>query len=371
MKTCIFLSALFLLTFSSNEYSAQTKLLPGFIPEEYAQMLEVTSRQRDTTTVYSDGLPYPEKCRLVYRSPETGLNNRWDLWLRDDSVGIISIRGTVPQANSWSENFFAAMVPAKGSMIIDSNYVFIYKLAEKNTAGVHAGWLTGLAHLVPSIITQINEHYAFGIKDYIIIGHSQGGALSYLLYSYLHYLKAPRIPDDIKFKVYCSAPPKPGNMFYAYDFDYISRGGWGLRVFNSEDWVPQMPVSVQTLNDFSKNNPYVERDSLMSKMTFFQKLIFEYLLGNMNRDLNEASNLLQSYLGKGVYDEMIKKFLPGFPEPEYMKDAYYYPCGIPIVLMPQPGYDEVLKSETEIPLMFKNHMPVAYYYLLEKIYLEK
>lgn len=371
MKKSVSLLTALLIVLTFNNCISQSKLKPGFIPEEYAQMLEVTSRQRDTTTVYSVGLPYPEKCRMVYRSHETGLNNRWDLWLRDDSVGIISIRGTVPEANSWSENFFAAMVPAKGSIIIDSDYVFIYKLAEKSTAGVHAGWLTGLAHLVPSVITQINEHYAFGIKDYIIIGHSQGGAISYLLYSYLHYLDAERIPEDVNFKVYCSAPPKPGNLFYAYDFDYISRGGWALRVYNSDDWVPQMPVSVQTLNDFSKYNPYVERDSLIAKMTFFQKLIFEYLLGNMNRDLNDASDLLQRYLGKGVYDEMIKKYLPGFPEPEYLKDAYYYPCGIPIVLMPQPGYDEVLKSETEIPLMFKNHMPAAYYYLLEKIYLGK
>lgn len=371
MKKSIYLFTALTIISGFANCIAQSKLNPGFIPEEYRQLLEITSRQRDSSEVFPYVIPYPENCRLAFRSDEVGLSNRWDLWIRNDSVGIISIRGTIPKADSWSENFYAAMVPAKGSMIIDSDYVFIYKLAEKSNAGVHAGWLTGLAYLVPSIVTKINEQYANGIKNYIIIGHSQGGAIAYLLYSYLHYLDRQRIPEDVKFKVYCSAPPKPGNLFYAYDFDFISRGGWALRVFNTEDWVPQMPVSVQTLKDFSRDNPYIERDSMMAKMGFMQKLVFEYILGKMKNNLNDAGSTLHEYLGTPVYEKMITKYLPGFPEPVYLKDSYYYPCGIPIVLMPQPGYDEVIKSETEIPLLFKNHMPLPYYFLLEKIYLEK
>ncbi len=52
-------------------------------------------------------------------------------------------------------------------------------------------------------------------------------------------------------------------------------------------------------------------------------------------------------------------------------DSYYYPCGMPVVLMKQPGYEEVIANEPEIPLLFKNHMITPYYYLLNKIYFNK
>lgn len=275
------------------------------------------------------------------------------------------------RANSWAEDFYAAMVPAKGSIIINKDFVFIYKLAESSKASVHTGWLTGLAYLSGPIITKINEYYARGIKDYLIMGHSQGGAIAYLLTSYLHYLDKLRIPSDIRFKTYCSAPPKPGNLFYSYDYDFITRGGWALRVYNSEDWVPQTPISVQTVKDFSEVNPYSEREYLVEKMNFIDKIIFDYIVGRLNGTLEDSRDLLDEYSGKMIYEYSISKYLPEFPEPLYTKDSYYYPCGIPVVLMKQPGYDEVIANEPEIPLLFKNHTITSYYYLLNKIYFNK
>ncbi|MEO8210173.1 MAG: lipase family protein [bacterium] len=346
---------------------SQTKLKAGFDPQEYKQLLEISARQLDTPWTYVK-IPFPGKCKMIYRSDAVGLNNRWDFWVRDDSVGIISIRGTVETANSWSENYYAAMVPASGSIVIDKDFVFIYKLAASGRASIHAGWLTGLAYLSNSIVTKINEMYASGIKNYLIMGHSQGGAIAYLLTSYLYYLDKERIPGDVKFKTYCSAAPKPGNLFYSYDFDFITRGGWAMRVYNSEDWVPQTPISVQTFKDFSEVNPYADKDSLMVKMSFVDKLVFEYLVNRLTDNLNDARNLLDEYFGKMIYNKSISKFLPGFPEPEYSKDAYYYPCGVPVVLMKQSGYDELLKTETKIPELFENHMIDSYYFLLNKIY---
>lgn len=345
---------------------AQSKLSPGFDPSEYKQLLEMYVRQADTP--WTAGIPFPENCKMVYRSDSVGLNNRWDLWIRDDSVGIISIRGTVMSQNSWAEDFYAAMVPASGSIIIKNDFVFSYKLAESHKANVHAGWLIGLAYLSNSIVTKINEYHAQGIKNYLIIGHSQGGALAYLLTSYLHYLDKERIPPDVNFKTYCSAPPKPGNLFYSYDFDFITRGGWALRVYNSEDWVPETPLSVQTVRDFSEVNPYSDREFLLVKMNFIEKIIFDYILGKLKGSLDDARDIVNEYFGSEVYKHSIKKFLPEFPEPHYTGDAYYYPCGVPVVLMKQPGYDEILKSETKIPLLFKNHMIAPYYFLLNKIY---
>ncbi len=112
---------------SGRNVFSQTKLQPGFDPSEYRELLEISAHQIDTPwTNYP--IPYPEKCTLVYRSDSVGLDNRWDLWIRDDSIGIISIRGTTLAANSWAEDFYAAMVPAKGSIIINKKFNFITKL---------------------------------------------------------------------------------------------------------------------------------------------------------------------------------------------------------------------------------------------------
>ncbi len=369
MKNRFYILLLILLR-SVNSFSEDSdKLKPGFDPIEYRQLLEISHRQSDTPwTPANVILPYPEGCRMVYRSDSCGLDNRWDLWLKDDSVGIISIRGTTLSANSWAEDFYSSMVPAKGSIIISSKKIFFYKLAESGKANVHTGWLLGLAYLSESIIEKINEYHSKGVKDYLIIGHSQGGAIAYLLTSYLYYLDRGRIPEDIKLKTYCSAPPKPGNLFYSYDFDFITRGGWAFRVSNTEDWVPQCPLSVQTVKDFSTINPYSEREMLESKMSFIEKIIFNYIVGRLKSNLDNTKDLLNEYFGKMIYDNSIKKYLPGFPEPQYTGDFYFYPCGNPVILMKQPGYEEFKKSETKIPELFRNHMIPAYYFLLTKIY---
>ena len=82
-------------------------LKPGFDPKEYYEMLLLSNQQAD-----SPAFKIPDNYTMVYRSPVVGLLNRWDLFLRNDSVAVISIRGTTGAAMSWIENFYAAMVPA-------------------------------------------------------------------------------------------------------------------------------------------------------------------------------------------------------------------------------------------------------------------
>ena len=52
---------------------------------------------------------------------------------------------------------------------------------------------------------------------------------------------------SLNIKTYCSAAPKPGNLFYAYDFEHITEGGWAFNVVNSADWVPELPSTTQTV----------------------------------------------------------------------------------------------------------------------------
>ena len=153
-----------------------------------------------------------------------GLENRWDLWISSDSVAAISIRGSVAKALSWMANFYAGMVPAQGSLTLGDT--IRYKLTDNQAAAVHAGWLTSTLFLAADILPKIDSCHNAGIKDFIVTGHSQGGAISFILTTLLYQKQEEnKIPADIRFKTYCSAAPKPGNTQFAYEYENMTRGG--------------------------------------------------------------------------------------------------------------------------------------------------
>lgn len=351
-----------------NSLKGQNKLKPGFDPYEYKSLLEISAKQSDTsyTTVK---VPDPENYLMVYRSEVVGLDNRWDLWVSFDSVGVISIRGTTLKLESWLEDFYAGMIPACGALRIDSNKISRYKLANESNASVHVGWIVGLYYLVPSIIEKINEYYGKGIKEYLIMGHSQGASIAYLLRSYLYYTAKEKIPDDVQFKTYCSAAPKPGNLFYSYDFEFITRGGWAYRIANTQDWVPEMPFSIQTVDDMVKMNPFSEVDSSLKKMKPLKRFVLKAIYSSMMNSVKKAQKKFRKYLGYKVY-KLVNEELVNFEEPAYAKTIYYVTCGNPIILTPTTdAYDNYIKQQKRN--LFENHLIMPYYLLLKEIYLDK
>ncbi|HXB91701.1 MAG TPA: hypothetical protein VNU72_05395, partial [Puia sp.] len=81
---------------------SRAQLYPGFDGHEYIGLLRIGFTQHD---IRPGDTPVVSGFRLVYRSPEAGLFNRWDMWYRDyDSVAVISIRGTIGNTASWLEN---------------------------------------------------------------------------------------------------------------------------------------------------------------------------------------------------------------------------------------------------------------------------
>ena len=205
MKTRIILLAMFICLLVGHASAQTNRLKPGFEKAEFIEMLKVANGFADTVII-----GYPTTCKRGYRSPIIGLDNKWEIWQRDDGVGVISIRGTTLNPLGWLENFYAAMVPATGQLQLGPNETFSYKLAKNPRAAVHAGWLIGMAYLAKDIMPKLDSAVQKGTRDFIITGDSQGGAIAFLMTSYLHSQLGNRLPADVHFKTYCIAGPKPG-----------------------------------------------------------------------------------------------------------------------------------------------------------------
>lgn len=346
---------------------AQSKLKPEFDAKEYLEVLHLEWAHQDSTSKY---LPpkLPTNYKRVYRSPEVGLNNKFDVWLRDDSVGVICIRYT-SGGLSWLENFYSGMIKATGTLHLNDSINFSYKFSNDEKALVHHGWTIGVAYLMPLMTQKINEYYRQGVKEFIIVGHSQGAAMSYLTRSYLEYASEQIAPKNIRYKVYCSAAPKPGNLFYAYDFDFITRTGWAYRIVNAADWVPATPFTIETMDDLYPLNPFSKRKQILKKRT---NPLIRWYVNHAIKDIDQASKKVnrkyKKYLTKRT-SKFVKQNLKQYKSPDVEKSNYYMPAGIPIVLQPDSGYTEKFKSHTNN--VFVNHLFEPYIYLTELQYLKK
>jgi hypothetical protein len=361
MKKVILSAVLLLVCFSVLLHAENLK--PGFDKSEYAELLKISARQ---VNIPMDQVkaPAPEKFRFVYRSPEIGLSNQWDLWVSTDSMAVISIRGTAANMTSWLANFYAAMVPAKGSLTVSDQYQFEYNLTDDPKAAVHTGWLVATAFLVKDILPKIDSLYNLGTKNIFIMGHSQGGAISYLLTSHLWGLRATgKIPADLNFKTYCSAAPKPGNLYYAYHFENMTQEGWAFNVVNAADWVPEMPVTIQTVKDYNNVNPFVNAMPAIKKQKLWQRIILKKVYKKLSKPPRKSQEDYQRYLGDRLF-MLIKKQLPGFVKPEYFASTNYVRTGKTIVLMPDEEYRTKFPDNNNN--IFMHHFFEPYFFLLKK-----
>jgi Lipase (class 3) len=359
-----------LFIFFTQLLSAQTQhLKPGFDPGEYLDLLQVCETTHKDSIQPGNTRGSTLKYELLYRSSEMGLKNRWEFWQREDGVGVISIRGTVQHANSWMENFYAAQIPATGSLQINDSTHFKYKLSNDDKASVHVGWTLGLAHLGPDIMRVIKDFNKLNnTTQFIIMGHSQGGALAFLVTSYLHYQKETgQIPEVFSFKTYCSAAPKPGNMYYAYDFDFITRNGRGFTIVNTADWVPETPFSVQVVEDFNNGNPFSDISALLGSQKPVVRWYLKSMYNKMDKSTVKAQKRLDKYLGHKVYSQ-VKKVLPQFREPAYAETANYMRTGIPIVLQPDADYQLAFPDDPK--KTFMHHAFKPYEMMIKKYYPE-
>ena len=328
------------------------QLKPGFDKAEYRELMYVSTRSTADSGYYAK-FPLPSRFHQVYQSKSIGLDNMWDLWESGDQA-VISIRGTTSKQISWLANFFAGMVPAKGNMRLNDSTSIEYKLAEDPRATVHVGWLIGTLTLSNEILPWIEMCYQKGMKDLLIMGHSQGGAIAYLLTSYLYQKQNDgSLPKDIRFKTYCSAAPTPGNLYYAYDYEDKTKGGWAYNVVNAKDWVPETPISIQTIHDFNVTNPFSNAPEAIRKQKFPANIIMKSIFNKLDKSTQKAQRKYEKYLAKKAY-KLIKSQMPGLRIPDFVHSSNYVRTGNTIVLMPDDAYN--IKYPDGPKVVFRHHL---------------
>lgn len=335
----------------------------GFIAQECDDLLVLNEGFADTTKDKKFKTAIPGY-KFIYRSKPIGLDNTWDLWLREDSTVVITLRGTTPEQKSMFANLYCAMMPSKGTIQLTKTSSFSYKIAEHERAAVHAGYLAGFAYIANDALSQIDSLYKQGYTNFLISGHSQGGAIAQIFSSWLHYLKKDKVYPNMNIKVYTMATPKYANMYYVYDYDNWMRAEWSFSLTNAYDPVPEVPLTTQMMTDINEPNPFSEIKKEFKKQPFIKRMVLNMAFNSMRRKAEKSSKSYQKYLGKygGNY---LKDLTPGLEMPKQVNSTYFLRPGVPISLVPDDLYFKFFKTQQN---QYYHHLFPAYRFLLRRQY---
>lgn len=335
----------------------------GFDPVEADDMLKLNSSFTDTA-FEKNSSDYPGYT-FLHQTTGIGLDNAWNLWVRKDSTVIIILRGTTHDTKSLLADLYCVMLPARGTLVLPQHDTLDYYLASDTKAAVHAGFLLGFAYLSKDIKPEIDSLYKAGYHNYIVSGHSQGGALCYYISAWLWYSAKQGTYPLMRVKTYANASPKVGNMYFAYDYDNITRSGWTFSLVNSSDIVPEMPFSTQQLeSDMNQPNPFIHVD--FKKLPPVKRIFVKRAISKMRKGAEKSVKSYQKYLGD--YPSMItNKVLPGLELPATVNTMYFVRPGISVPLLENEAY---LKHFEAIKKKPNHHGFAEYRFLLRQYYPE-
>ncbi|MFD0701697.1 lipase family protein [Myroides pelagicus] len=356
------LLATLLLFFSLVTYSQQLK--PSFDKQEVIHSLELAKDLHKSFA--KDTLYTLTNYTRIYESKELGLTNKWALYKNDQNIYEIAVRGSVNKGLSWMANYYAAMIPAEGTLKLETDKIVNYRLSDDPRAGTHAGWTVATLYLLEDIQPKLDSIIATGAREVIISGHSQGAAIAYLLTAAINQQKAlHQLPSDLIVKTYAIAPPKPGNLYFNYSYEATTRN-WSYSVINTLDWVPEVPPTAQMLTDFNEISPFAEEETnaMFKKISWPKRWFAQGLFKGLKKPSKKAVHKYNKYLGSFIFKQ-IKKDLPHLEEPTYMKNANYHRVGNPVILQGINDQEYMDKFNTSKSTM-THHNPPAYLYLINK-----
>lgn len=351
---------------SCSPQPAAKPVQPGFDRAELTRLLPAMERTYDSADIGGFKTPEPTDIQRIFRSSTSPLMNRFDVWRTTDGKAVFTFRGTIGDtaALSFSAAFYSLMVPATGKIQMADSKWFEYKLAELPGAGVHLGILLGLALISEELTGQVQARYDDGIRDMILVGHSQGSGISLLATSYLLYLqKEGRIPADIRFKTYSVATPKVGNYPYVCDFEVLTNGGYAFSVDNVIDWVPFIAMTFQAAQDFPPVSPFRDLKSFFTEINYAPGPNFDSGYAKFAAAVPDLTEQVIGVIRQNVYPR-IHRALPGFIEPDIIKSYNFERAGIHVPLIPDSAYFRLFPNDPAHFQVWENHSVYPYYVLV-------
>ncbi|QRM89026.1 hypothetical protein FG167_07180 [Lacinutrix sp. WUR7] len=228
--------------FSSLSPFAQLK--PGFNVHEVTSTIAMCNSFNFIEQFGTSETIIPEHFNLHYSSDILSMDNKFEVY-ENENIGVINYRGSTDKMISWVENCYSAMIPAKGTIVIDGE-AHDYAFASEEKAAVHAGYGLTVVMLSEEIKEQIKALNKKGIYQIIITGHSQGGALATMTRAYLEHLPKGELSKKNTYKTYAYAQPMSGNKEFAEEYNTrFSDKGTSYSIINKEDPVPYMPFNYE------------------------------------------------------------------------------------------------------------------------------
>ncbi|MFN3403779.1 MAG: lipase family protein [Cytophagaceae bacterium] len=322
--------------FLSLSIQTFAQLKSGFIKEEARDMIALCNSFTFLDLYKSDSEIIPKNYKKIYTSGVFGMDNKYQIYLNGNTA-IINVRGSTAKKISWLENINSAMIPAKGTIITKED-TFNYCFANHPKAAVHTGFALGVAFLRADLLHQIKNLNKDGIYNFILTGHSQGGALCNLLRSYFEHLPAGVISEKNNFKTYTFAAPMVGNKEFNEEYSKLyCENLSSFNVVNPSDPIPTMPLSYNNTNYVGENlkNLIFERESFSLKKTVSDGLVllFEENVSKVVKKFGESTT------------QQIKKEVGDVTIPEYAEDINYHKVCNVIEIFPA-FYPRILKDST-------------------------
>jgi len=305
-----FYSLFVFLMFTSSFY-AQTN--PSFNKYEARDMIALCNSFTQIRLFNTDQSIVPKEYDKIYTSGVYGLDNKFQIWQKQ-KIAVIVYRGSTAMKSSWLENMYSVMIAPHGQIILPGLDTITYRFAQSEKARVHAGWSLGVSFLIRDIIHEIQLLNSKGIYEIVLTGHSQGGALSQLSRAFLENLPTGIISSKTRFRTYAFASPMIGNEVFINEYaQRYEMPGTSFSIFNSEDMVPKMPITVKYSEGKVFSFANLEKALDSTNNIGFKELAFQAFTKTVSKDpIGKYIKLAGNSVHKQIEDKLGPTTMPAY-----------------------------------------------------------
>lgn len=335
---------------------------PGFDVEEAKALVSCIADLQGASPPLPQP-PLPPNWNKVFDPDPIGLfDNKWQLWQDATAANryAVIIRGTTYNPGSILEDILSVMVPASGTLTL-GKLAIDYQLADAPQAAVHFGFLLGTLTLLLDATNGIVAKLSTlpGNSDIYIAGHSQGAGIATQCRAFLWHsslLKAL----GFNYKTYVFAQPKPGNDHFGDDIEHRLGSESFFRVTNDQDWVPQVPFTLELPRDINEPNPLDRLEDspfgLIPKLiSAAQALVTKAHVDRLAPKLRELEGIL------GRQDRQLTSAAPEGAGLNVLPTLNFMGCGVEVVRIGVPGTN----PDDPTDFMWQHHAAMYYKLLCE------